>query len=168
MKHIVIPALALCLSTAALAPISAVSAAAAEIPETLNQEYSVNAENNIQPRLFTQMAINMRPSETPGYIEGVAKNTFTLFSSTVYVRLYLYTSYTPETDRSKMQLEKMVMTPDLDQGQTLIVQASTNGEKKYWRTFMQFSVNGGEMKSAETETEYYDADGTLIYIIPEE
>ena len=79
MKHIVIPALALCLSTAALAPISAVSAAAAEIPETLNQEYSVNAENNIQPRLFTQMAINMRPSETPGYIEGVAKNTFTLF-----------------------------------------------------------------------------------------
>ncbi len=169
MKHIVIPALALCLSTAALAPISAVSATAAEIPETQNQEYSVvNAENDIQPRLLTRLTINLRASETPGYIEGVAYNSFTLFSSTVYVRLYLYSSYTPETNISNMKLEKMVVTADLDMGQELVVKVSNNGEQKYWRAFMQFCINGGDMQSHESETCCYDADGTLIYIIPEE
>ena len=46
-----------------------------------------------------------------------------------------------------MKLEKMVVTADLDMGQELVVKVSNNGEQKYWRAFMQFCINGGDMQS---------------------
>ena len=165
MKHIAIPALAVCLSTAALAPISAVSAAAAEIPETQNQEYSVvNAENDIQPRLFTQVTLNIRSSQTTGYVEGFAKNTFTFFPSQVYVKVFLYYSYTYTTDRSQMKLETMKISPDLDMGHEVVAKASTNGEQKYWCAYMEFSADGGEVKTGQTDTILYNANGVAVYI----
>lgn len=165
MKHIVIPALALCLGAAALPPVSALSANAAEVPDVQEPAYTMQADDGIQPYALTQLTIGLRPSETTGYIEVVAKNTFTLFSSTVYVRLYLYSSTERTTDRTQMELVKLVVAPDLDMGQTLIAQASTNGETKYWTGYMQYTINGGEVKYQQTETAKYDGNGTILDII---
>ncbi len=166
MKHIVIPALAVCLGTAALAPVSALTATAAE-----NQAESsptiIQVENEIQPRAFTQLYINMRSSETKGYVDGFVTNTFTLFSTKVYVRLCVYSSPTHTTDISKMKLEGMVVAPDLDMGQELVAKVSTGGEKKYWCAYMQYTINSDSTKSGQSETGCYDADGTLLYIEPQ-
>lgn len=166
MKHIVIPALAVCLGTAALAPVSALTANAAE-NQAEPTPIVMQTENEVQPRAFTQLYINMRTSESKGYVEGYVTNTFTLFSTTVYVRLCLYSSYTHTTDISQMKLEAMVVAPDLDMGQELVAKVSTGGEKKYWCAYMQYTINNGATKSGQSETGCYDADGTLLYIEPQ-
>lgn len=161
MKHILIPTLALCASVT-MVPATALVAHAAIDEQIVQPQLHESTYEERNPRLFTQLSLNIRSSET-GYVEGYVKNTFTFFPSQVYVRLYLYSSPTYTTDINQMTVEMMKITPDLDMGVELVAKASTKGEKKYWCAYMQYSADGGEVKTGQTDTLLFDANGQIAY-----
>ncbi|MBO5525843.1 MAG: hypothetical protein J5993_03755 [Clostridia bacterium] len=100
-------------------------------------------------------------SVTEGNIRRTVTNKFTLFPSTVPVHLYLYSSYTYTTDIQEMTLEKSAYIADLNMGDSLYVEQSTNGEQKFWRTcVVYFSENIQEI--LESDTLLFNADGMMI------
>ena len=88
-------------------------------------------ESEATPYLLTQLEFSFGPIEE-GYVNGCVLNRFTLFPSTVSVTLSLYSSTTKTNNLDYMTLENIVYISDLDQGETLISRASTQGQDKYW------------------------------------
>ena len=103
--------------------------------------------------------IHLDISGNNGEIFATAKNKFTLGNSTIIVDLYLYSSSTYSEDYNQMKLESYRNTPDLDQGKTLEVRASTNGEKKYWRAVMRYKFDSRDWVERQTPTVLYNNFG---------
>lgn len=117
-------------------------------------------QSEATPYLLTQLEFSFGPIEE-GYVNGCVLNRFTLFPSTVSVTLSLYSSPTRTNDLDNMTLENIVYISDLDQGETLISRASTQGQDKYWVLHADYSINGkdGEYTS---EPLYILADGSFV------
>lgn len=137
--------------------------------------YAVSTENSNDPPLsvfqrdesaetylFTSLKAQVH-SVTNGYIRGTVTNKFTLFPSTVPVFVYLYSSYVYTTDIREMTLEKAAYTADLDMGDSLYVEQSTNGEQKYWRTYAVAYSSENKTEIAESDTILFSPDGTPIF-----
>lgn len=136
------------------------AASVSMIDETGNDLLSVS-EEGIQPRLFTTLFVSITSSETEqGTIIGSVKNIFTLFSTTVTVYLYLYSSPTQTDDIAEMTLEASNYIYDLDQGNTIYAVGKTNGQKKYWISFVKYRCNNGDWDFGQSDMVLYNADGT--------
>lgn len=107
--------------------------------------------------LFTSLALAVSSPET-GKVAATLKNTFTLFSSTVPVRLYLYSSLIKTTDIAQMTLEDYAYSDDLNMGDSISVTSSTHGENRYWVGYAVYYTNTEQ--AYQTDPAFYYADGT--------
>lgn len=130
------------------------------VAEPVVAQTQTQTESEATPYLLTQLEFSFGPIEE-GYVNGCVLNRFTLFPSTVSVTLSLYSSTTKTNNLDYMTLENIVYISDLDQGETLISRASTQGQDKYWVLHADYSINGkdGEYTS---EPLYILADGSLV------
>lgn len=107
---------------------------------------------------FTTLALAVSSPET-GKVAATLKNTFTFLSSTVSVRLYLYSSSTKTTDISKMTLEGSAYSDDLNMNESISVTSSTHGEDRYWVGYAVYYKNNTK-QTYQTDPAFYYADGT--------
>lgn len=134
-------------------------------PSTL-QNVDVSAENEAlslsaeeaSPRILTKLVVQVYSPEE-GYIGAAVTNQFTLFPSTVPVELWLYSSYTSTTDVTQMTEEGYRTIADLNMGDSLTIQRSTNGEQKYWCAYAIYHVDNNQQEVFQTETVLFSATG---------
>lgn len=117
--------------------------------------------DNATPRLFASLSLSIKGGDHK--VIATVKNDFTLFPSTVNVIVQLYYSETYCEDYNQMTLAAMNSTDDLNMGNTIDVEAPTDGEERFWMARMRFRENDGNWKS-DTVTGRYSADGTYLGI----
>ena len=136
--------------------------------ETIDSNEYVSEDENVlgtpdTPNLFTTLSISIDGGN--GYVIATAKNDFTLFSSTVYVIVQLFSSYTYQENYQNMTMVASDYTLDLDMGDTISVSSSTNGEQKYWLARIRYKVNNGSWKEKDTGPVLCDANGDFLGLI---
>lgn len=92
-------------------------------------------------------------------IVAALTNSFTLFSSTVKVKLYLYSSLTKTTDITEMTLEDSAYSADLNMGDYIQAESTTHNEDRYWVGYAIYYKSSGN-KYYQTEPQFYYANGT--------
>lgn len=155
-----------------LSVISALSAITADKSADMTSNQDVQSESGVTSfasadtkieeeeveNLFTRLDLAVASPET-GKVAAALKNTFTLFSSTVPVRLCLYSSLTKATDIAQMTLEASAYSSDLNMNESLIVTSSTHGEDRYWIGYAIYYKNNAR-QTYQTDPYFYYADGT--------
>lgn len=120
-------------------------------------------EGEVTPRLFTSLTLSINGGD--GKIWATVKNEFTLFPSTVYVIVELYSSTEYQESYSNMTLVAINSTLDLDMGDTLVAEYPTGGVQKYWQARMRYRIDNDSWKSKDTGTYLYSAEGEFLDIL---
>lgn len=119
--------------------------------------------NDIEPRLLTSLSISLNGGN--GKVWATVKNDFTLFPSTVVVIVQLYYSYTYCESYTEMILESENSTKDLDMGDTIVAEASTGGEQKYWMGRMRYKIGSKSWEERTVGVLKYNANGDYIDVL---
>lgn len=108
--------------------------------------YEIDANDfaDVEPRLLETLSIALYGGD--GKVWVTVKNDFTLFPSTVYVIVQLYSSSTYTESYEDMELVAVNSTLDLDMGHTITATASTNGKQMYWMGRLRYKVGSGDWK----------------------
>lgn len=114
--------------------------------------------SDAEPYLLTKISVALRADSE--YVYAVAKNTFTLFISTVPVNLYLYSCDYETTDISVMTLEAEAYTKDLDVNKEITCKA-LHTEQKYWVAYCIYKTDN-QTKTIKTSPALYSIDGKLL------
>ncbi len=151
-------------SVLAITSLNANTASAETTAETETAEQiAQKADSEIEPILWTSLSLAIDGGD--GKVWATVKNEFTLFPSTVWVILELYSSDTYQESHLNMTLVGRESTLDLDMGHTLTITASTGGVQKYWQGRMRYKIDNDEWKEGNTGTLLYDADGNFLNIV---
>lgn len=122
---------------------------------------TVDSNEEVEPRgIYTTLELNIYGNE--GQVWATVKNKFTLFPSTVYVIVQLYSSDTYQESYQNMTLASQNSILDLDQGHTLTTSASTNGEQKYWQARAYYKIDRKDWQEKTTETWLIGGDGIVV------
>ncbi|MCM1545444.1 MAG: hypothetical protein NC033_00240 [Clostridiales bacterium] len=156
MKKILLTALIL--SSLCLSSFGAVSVYASPNGDNSPHVETNATEDTASPYLLTKMSIKTRADSE--YVYAVAKNTFTLFISTVPVDIYLYSSVTYTDDISQMTLEATAHTGDLDVNKEITCKA-LHTEQKYWVAHCVFKTDS-KTKTATSYPVLYSVEGKVI------
>lgn len=113
--------------------------------------------------MYTSMALLIDGGD--GKIWATAKNDLTIFPSTVMVIVELYTSHVYQDLYTNMELVARNTTADLNMGETLVVEASTGGEQKYWHGCIKYKVDDKPWKELSSGTLSFSANGTFLGFI---
>lgn len=141
-------------------PVSVCQTIAADAPELPALPNEADAPAAEEARLLETLELSLITPPYEGFVAAVVKNKFTLFSSTVEVYLYLYSSVSYPEDIMDMEMETWSYITDLDMGNTLYAEAATHGQAKYWVARARVSVNGGDWDYMQTKAFLFNADGT--------
>ena len=124
-------------------------------PEEITTE---REEDTASPYLLTTLSVKTRADSE--YVYAVAKNTFTLFISTVPVHIYLYSSANATFDINEMTLEAEAYTKDLDVYKEITCKAR-HTEQKYWVAHCVYTSDK-QTKSASSNPILYSVDGKVL------
>ena len=111
-------------------------------------------------RLFTNLQIGLKGGD--GEVWATVKNNFTLFPSTVYVIVQLFSSEVYCEDYEDMTLMAMNSTLDLNMGSTIEARASTGGKQLYWMGRMRYKIDGASWEEKTVGVGLYSADGEFL------
>ncbi|MDE6441215.1 MAG: hypothetical protein K2L12_00495, partial [Clostridia bacterium] len=129
----------------------------------INEEELSNSSDKVEPYgIYTSISLSI--SGGNGKVWVTAINDITIFPSTVYVVIQLYSSYEYTEDYNKMSLISTNSILDLDMGKSLIVEASTQNEEKFWIGRMRYKVDNGDWKEKTVGPAHYSANGEFIGI----
>ncbi len=156
-KFMVFCLLAITVMAIALAVLMPVSISAYAAGQEENADVKTETA---QPRLFTNLLFEMGGGNGEVWIS--ATNTFTLFPSTVQVRIYLYSSVAYSDNYADMEFESTTSTGDLDMGNTLKVSASTNGEQKYWYGRMRYKIDNATWEEKTLGPNLCKSSGDIV------
>lgn len=135
----------------------------AEAVEKVKSEEIVSKETQSEDdsitRLFTNISLTLDGGN--GMVFVTAKNEFTLFSSTVYVIVELYSSSSYQTSYENMTLMSTHSTPDLNMGESISAQATTGGVPKYWLGRMLYQIDGSAWQERNTLIRFFNANGEI-------
>ena len=109
--------------------------------------------------IYTSLSISLSGGD--GILRTTVRNDLTIFPSTVYVVLQLYSSTSYCESYHEMVLEGEAVIADLDMGNSISVEASTGGIRKYWLGRAYYQVDHGSWKEKITGAVRFNADGTL-------
>ncbi len=98
-----------------------------------------------------------------GFVWARARNVLTVVPSTLWVYVELYSSTTYQESYTTMTLEYRESTRDLNQGESIGVSVSTNGQSLYWQARARYKFQEDDWKSMTTSTFHCDANGNQIY-----
>lgn len=112
-----------------------------------------------EPRIFANLSFGLSGGD--GKVIATAKNNFNLFPSEVSVHIELYYSYDYCLDTTRMTLAKTVSIDDLDMGKSISVEASTDGEERFWLAVMRYKEDSGNW-NGRTVSARYSASGEYL------
>lgn len=160
LKKLSVVLLVLLCALVAIVPLATKGYAKAD--ENYEAELAVEEVSaNVEPRgLYTSLSISLNGGN--GKIWATAKNEITIFPSTVYVIVQLYSSYSYCEDYREMTLVSTNTISDLDMGKTLVTEASTNGEEKFWMGRVRYRVDNGDWKDKTVGALRYSANGECL------
>ncbi len=121
------------------------------------QEKSAVDEEVTTLGLYTDLQFSLRGEN--GEVFASVKNKFTLFPSTVTVHAELYRSDTYEDDIANMTLASSSYIYDLDQGETIVASASTDGKPSYWKARAYYKVDNKSWRESLSGTVFFDGSG---------
>ena len=153
MKLLLTMILGLTSTTAIMAPTFS-----EKIPD--EPQYEAFSEEVEPTGWFTMIALSVYGGN--GMVMADVKNAFTLFPATVKVYVELYYSYDFQEDYKCMTHAARGYTEDLDMGKTISVNASTEGETRYWKGRTYYQKDGDEWIEKLTDTVLIDGYGNLI------
>lgn len=119
---------------------------------------NVSNEEEISPYAFTNIQVGTKADSE--YVYAVAKNTFTLFSSTVPVYLYLYASTVATPNIEEMTLMASNYITDLDMNKEITCSAR-HTEQLYWCAHVIFKASG-KTNTVTSAPVLYGVDGTKL------
>lgn len=138
-----------------------VSASADEVAGS--EEIVETAEEITTRGIYTSLSLSIEGGN--GKVWATVKNDITLFPSTVMVIVELYCSDVYEENHENMKVVSRVASLDLNMGETLVAEGSTNGEEKYWQGRMRYKVDEGDWEAKDTGTYHYGPNGEFIGIL---
>ena len=156
MKKVLVTALIL--SSLCAATLSVNTAFACPNGESNTPAASTAGNDTSSPYMLTKMSLSIRADSE--FVYAVAKNTFTLFISTVPVTVYLYSSPTSTDDITKMTLEAEAHTNDLNVYKEITCKAA-HPEQKYWVAHCVYKTDS-QTKTATTRAVLYSIDGNAL------
>lgn len=122
------------------------------------------SSQEVQPNgLYTSLSISINGGD--GKVWVTVKNDLTIFPSTVYVIVQLFSSETYCEDYNDMTLAAANSTLDLNMGKSIVAQANTAGQQKYWIGRMRYRVDAGSWKEKTVGPALYDAEGNFLGIL---
>lgn len=138
-------------------------AASADTDERKRASSVTDGEGPKRPPLLTNLSISIQGKN--GTITTTVRNDITVFPSTVFVCVELYSSPTYYESYRDMTLVSSDMTDDLNMYRSISASASTNGQQMYWQGRMRYQINSGEWRDAVTGTCFYTADGVFAGLL---
>ncbi|MDE7439686.1 MAG: hypothetical protein K2N23_04175 [Clostridia bacterium] len=125
------------------------------------EDNAVTADGDIEPcGLYTKLTLAIDGGN--GQVWATAKNKFTLFPSTVTVRVELYNSDTYHESYIDMTLVASNYISDLDQGNSISAVYSTNNKQSFWKARMYYNIDNSGWKESVTSTSLYDRYGIKV------
>lgn len=115
-------------------------------------------DEEISPYALTNIRVGTTADSE--YVYAHAKNTFTLFSSTVPVFLYLYASAVATPNIEEMTLMASNYITDLDMNKEITC-AARHDEQLYWCAHVIFKASG-QTKTVTSAPVLYGVDGTKL------
>ena len=113
--------------------------------------------------IYTSLSISLNGGD--GKVWTTVRNDVTLFPSTVFVIVQLYSSYTYCEDYRDMTLVTATSTTDLNMGESIVAEASTGGEQKYWLGRMRYKVDNKDWEERTVGVGLYSAEGEFLGIL---
>ena len=121
---------------------------------------SVTEENGAPLGIYTDLQFVLNGEN--GTVTASVKNKFTLFPSTVTVKVELYKFHMYSENFDKMILMESKQVYDLEQGETLSVSAPTNGGKRYWKARVRYKIDNNVWQENISETVLLDENGSKM------
>lgn len=156
-KSIILLVIAVLLIVCSISCINTHSARAESIDVDTN--YETEAQTDVESRLFTALSLNLTTENKTVYAR--VRNDFTLFSSTVIVYVYLYSSNTYSELVENMTLEDSNYISDLNIYETVSASKAINGTEKYWRARTRYKIDNDPWAERATLTYRIDSVGTI-------
>lgn len=125
-------------------------------------EYTEDLSNASTRGIYTALSLSINGGNSR--IWATVKNDLTLFPSTVFVIVELYSSETYCESYLDMELVSRNSTTDLNMGDTIVAEGMTGGVQKYWQARMRYKRDNDAWKEGNTGTLLYSADGTFLNI----
>ena len=137
------------------------AARAATADEEVDSEYiTVTSEEGSTYGLGTSLSISLDGGN--GKVWTTVRNDFTFLPSTVSVVVQLYCSDTYQEDYHDMELVAFNSITDLDMGKTIVAEASTEGQVKFWMGRMRFRIDSQSWKEDTVGPAKCNANGDYI------
>ncbi len=157
MKHkkIVILALTISIAVMIFGGISTVSA------QSTDDTARLVAEDVETRGLFVSVSVSLN-GDGNGLVIATAKNEFTLGTTTLAVKVELYSSETKPIDVSEMDLVTGSYIEDLNIFKSITAKAYTGGKAKYWCATVMYNKDNTGWKYDNTEIVHYDANANVI------
>lgn len=131
--------------------------------ESCEDANNISESESVQPRgLFTSLSISINGGD--GKVWVTVKNDLTVLPSKVYVVVQLFSSETYLEDYNDMVLTASNSTLDLNMGESIVAEASTESKQKYWIGRMRYRVDVGAWKEKTVGPAIYDGNGNFIGI----
>lgn len=160
LKKLSIVFLVLLCALVAIVPLATKGYAKADENSDAEPVFKEVSENVIPRGLYTSLSISLNGGN--GKVWVTVKNDITIFPSTVYVVVELYSSYTYCEDVSQMSLICTNSIADLNMGQTIVAESNTNGEEKFWMGRLRYKVDGNSWKIKTVGALRYSASGECL------
>ncbi len=136
----------------------------ASADEVAGSEEIVETVEEITTRgIYTSLSLSINGGD--GKVWATVKNDVTIFPATVMVVVELYCSDVYEENHENMTVVARSASMDLNMGETLVAEGSTNGEDKYWQGRMRYKIDEKSWESKDTGTFHLDENGDLIGIL---
>lgn len=119
-----------------------------------------DADMPVERGLYTSLSLSINCGD--GKVWATAKNDFTLFPSTVYVYVELYSSDTYIEDYGNMRLNARTSIPDLNMGNSITATYYTYGRQQYWVARMHYKIDNKAWEEKVTNPILVDGDGNLV------
>ena len=110
--------------------------------------------------IYTRLALSIKGEN--GEIIATVTNVFTLGSSTVKVRVELYSSTYYEEDYTKMTLRSGASIGDLNIFKTIDTSCPTNGEPLYWVARMRYKCDDEPWEETCTGPNKFNGNGEVV------
>ena len=122
--------------------------------------YYENVEEAETRGIYTSLSLSINGGN--GRVVVTAKNELTIFPSTVRVIVELYCSDVEQKNYANMTLVAQKSIDDLNMGESISTEYSTEGKVKYWQGRMSYRIDNKFWEEKTTGTMKIDADGNFI------
>lgn len=134
--------------------------ASADTGEEVSNENVVLHEDASTYGLYTNLSLSLNGGD--GKVWATVRNDFTFLPATVNVVVQLYCADTYQEDYNNMTLVAYNSTVDLDMGKSIVAEASTNGQEKFWIARMRYRIDSQSWKEDIVGPARCSADGDFI------